>query len=190
MNKIGIIVDGQGEYCSFKQRFNNDNIKILKTDGPRGHLAKIEDIIIRSKKQINMLKCQGCSSAILLLDLEERNIDYETLLQQAENFIDKNKFEIGISVAIANKMIENWYLADIAYLSTQKKYLKRQKKQKNYEGAHGKKEIKKLFLHGYDYNEVTHGKELFNTMRFEYAKKYSKSLNDFLIMLGNIIKTF
>ena len=186
MSKIGIIVDGQGEFFSFKNRFQNCNMKILKTDGPRGHLAKVEDIIIHSKKQINILKCFGCTKAIILVDLEERSQDSYAFMQQAKKCIENNSFEIDTYIAVADRMIENWYLADILYLSSQKKYLKKQTKQKYYEGTNGKKELRKIFAKGYDYNEVTHGKELFNMMRFNFAKEYSKSLNDFLSLIEDI----
>lgn len=180
ISKIGIIVDGQGEYHSFNERFKNENIKVMKTDGPRGHNAKISDIVNRSKKQVEMLRCYGCSKVIILLDLESRDISIDDFRQNAMDCINSTQFSVKTEIAIADKMIENWYLADIAYISTKKKYIKKQQKQKMYEGQHGKKELKKLFIRGYDYNEVIHGKELFNTLRFKNASVYSSSLKDFL----------
>jgi 5S rRNA maturation endonuclease (ribonuclease M5) len=57
---IGIIVDGDGDFASLKKRFI-DRYRILKTDGPRGHAAKIADIANRARKQIGILRAFQCN---------------------------------------------------------------------------------------------------------------------------------
>ena len=81
-------------------------------------------------------------------------------------------------------MIENWYLADIVFLSRQKKYLKKVNKQRIYEGLDGKDEIKKLMVKKFKYNEIKHGSELFQILRFEEAKKNSASFSYFLELIS------
>jgi len=83
-------------------------------------------------------------------------------------------------VFVADRMLENWILADIAHISSKKVYLKKVSKQRNYESTDGKVELKRLFEKGYDYNEVRHGQELFPLLRSAEASKFSPSLAHFL----------
>ncbi|KUK53873.1 MAG: hypothetical protein XD78_0823 [Desulfotomaculum sp. 46_296] len=177
--KIGIIVDGHGDFHSIKKRFSQ--LKVLKSDGPRGHNALIKDIIFKAKKQIKILSMgYKCHKVILLLDMEEREETYDNLLILLQNEVEKNRFDCNVNIVIANKMIENWYLADIEFLSNNCSFLKDRLRQKSYEGKHGKKEIKKLFKKNTNYNEVEHGPKLFLMIRLEVARKNSISLNHFL----------
>ncbi len=63
-------------------------------------------------------------------------------------------------------------------------YLREKLKQKNYEGKHGKRELKRLFRKGIQYNEVKHGPELFEIVRFAVAEKNSPSFKEFTQYLG------
>lgn len=81
-------------------------------------------------------------------------------------------------------MLENWILADVAYLSTKKVYLKKVGRQKRYESTDGKSELKKLFEKGYDYSEIRHGQELFPLLRSDQAVKFSPSFATFIEELG------
>ena len=131
MNKrYGVIVDGDGDYDSLKRRFT-DGYKILKTDGPRGHEAKVADIVSRAKKQIRMLRAYGCNRVIVVLDFEERACQYNTFVKQIRWEFNSVSFGIPLTVAIPNRMIENWYLADIENISRQKTFVRNRLKQKN-----------------------------------------------------------
>ena len=179
---IGIIVDGDGDFGSLKRRFP-EGIKILKTDGPRGHAAAIRDIAHKSKKQIGILKAFKCVHAIVLLDFEERLEEYDAFFSTLTNAFNGIPFGIKISVAVCNRMIENWYLADIEHLSRNKSFLRDKLKQKSYEGTHGKNEIKKCMKKGLSYSETKHGPELFEILRFDAARQNSPSLDFFLKIL-------
>jgi len=179
---IGIIVDGDGDFASLKRRFP-EGIKILKTDGPRGHAATIKAIAHKSKKQIGILKAFKCAHAIVLLDFEERLEEYESFISTLTDVFTGVPFGINISVAVCNKMIENWYLADIEHLSRNRSFLRDRLKQKNYEGTHGKNEMKKCMKKGTSYSETKHGPELFETLRFDVARQNSPSFDFFLTIL-------
>ncbi len=182
-DKIGIIVDGPGDYASLKERFK-DLYKIAKTDGPRGHTAKIENIVSASRKQIEMLKAFKCNRVILLLDFESRDIPYDEFINLINDKLSKENFGIYVVACSPNQMIENWYLADIEEISQKRNYIKSNLQQKKYEGTHGKNELKKLIENNYSYNEVKHGPQLFATIRFEVARNNSPSLKNFLNELG------
>lgn len=185
MIETGIIVNGHGDFNSLKARFMGA-CRILKTDGPRGHTASIQEIVTNSYKQISMLLDDKCKYIILMIDFEMRTVDYdEFVLNLKREFCNAYK-DCHLNVAVPNRMIENWYLADITFLSQQKAFLKKNIKQNNYEGKHGKNELKKCFKKGTAYSETTHGQELFKSLRFEVARHNSPSFNRFLLLVeGN-----
>jgi hypothetical protein len=180
MNKyIGIIVDGIGDFSSLRKRFRN-RFKILKTDGPRGHTAQPQIIAKKSRKQVNILAAFRCSRIILLLDFEERTLPYKDFVRKLRQSFKCENFPVPLSVIVPNRMIENWYLADIEFLSANKAFLKNGIKQKNFEGKHGKNEIKRLMRKGESYSETKHGPQMFEIIRFDVARQNSASLDEFL----------
>lgn len=183
LTKIGIIVDGPGDFAALKSRFT-DGFKILKTDGPRGHTVSVEQLVSRSRKQIAILKGYRCTHVIIMTDFEARTEDYRSFRDRLATALASADSEVEIGCAVPNRMIENWYLADIAYLATQKIFLRSDIAQKRYEGTSGKAELKKLFVSKYTYDEVDHGAQLFSLLRFPVARLNSESLEHFLAMLA------
>jgi len=181
---VGIVVDGEGDYASLKKRFQR-GFKVLKTDGPRGHTAASQEIARKSRKQIGILAAFRCNRAIVLVDLEERPDSYDMFLANLRGSFEVIPFPIPISVAVANTMIENWFLADIEYLSGKRAFLKQGLAQKNYEGTNGKKELKQCMRQGISYSETKHGPQLFEILRFDFARTNSRSFDDFLSHLGD-----
>lgn len=184
MKKIGIIVDGPGDLKSLKSKYDNQ-FKILKTDGPRGHCAPIDKIVSNSRKQIKILQALNCNKIIVMLDFECRTCEYKDFINQLNEQAIKNDINDIVSFAVPNKMIENWYLSDIAHLSKKKKYLKDKLKQKKYEGTHGKDELKKLMKNGFSYSETEHGPELFSLIRENIACNNSYSYSIFYELINN-----
>ncbi len=180
--RIGIIVDGEGDYASFKRRFTQ-NFKILKTDGPRGSTVELRDIVSKSKKQVSMLNAFGCTRIIIVIDYEVRNVSYTKFVSLLEN--EFRLFEWGrtVSIAVPNRMIENWYLADIAFLSKKKSFLRDNIKQKRYDGIDGKSKLKGFFIKKINYIETKHGPQLFAVLRFNVARGNSPSFDHFLRVL-------
>lgn len=115
-----------------------------------------------------------------MLDFESRSNSPAHLMGELETELQNYQFGIEVAFAIPNRMIENWYLADIAYLSKKKIFLKDNLKQKIYEGLDGKQELKKLFKKGTSYSETQHGPQLFILIRDHIAKKNSNSYKHFL----------
>ncbi|WP_131721663.1 DUF4276 family protein [Xanthomonas sp. NCPPB 1128] len=125
---LGVIVDGAGDYAALNARYKG-RVKILKSDGPRGHTAAECAIVESARKQMAILSAWGCTKIALITDFEGRNCSLESF---AESIKRKalQVFQQEIVVVIADQMIENWLLADIAHLSEQKKYLKKIKNKK------------------------------------------------------------
>jgi hypothetical protein len=183
MNRIlGVIVDGDGDFASLKKRFAN-GYRILKTDGPRGHTAKISDIVARTRKQIGMLRAFSCSRVVVVLDFENRPYSYEVFLRDIRQAFGSYPFGMPVDVVVPNKMIENWYLADIEEISRKKAFIRKKLRQKKYEGKNGKSEIKKCMIRSVAYSETEHGPKMFAEVRFGVAKVNSKSFEEFLEMM-------
>ena len=180
---IGVIVDGPGDYATLKARFKGI-VKVVKTDGPRGHTVTIRQLVAGSRKQIAMLRDFGCRFVILMPDFEERRTEYSVFVSELKEEVRNLPFGTAVEVCVPNRMIENWYLADTEEISSKRNYIRKGLGQKPYEGTHGKKELKQLFANGTSYNEVLHGPELFSTIRFEVAIANSSSLDNFLTKLG------
>lgn len=176
---IGLIVDGPGDFAAFKARFK-EKIKVLKTDGPRGHNVDPSDIVSSARKQIAMLNYLGCRHVMIVTDYEDRQINYQKFISDLTREVSTAKFNICVRVASPNKMIENWYLADIEQLSKKFSFIKQSLQQRKYEGKNGKKELRKLFKKGHDYNEVEHGPKLFITLRTNISQANSLSFRMFL----------
>lgn len=182
MEKIGFIVDGIGDFHSFKMKFGGMH-KVLKTDGPRGHCVCINEIVSKSKKQISILRGFKCTKIIVVIDFECRKLDYTNFAKDLNKEKERQNLGEDVHFVIANTMIENWLLADIEWLSKKKKFLRDNLKQKKYEGTHGKDEIKTLMQPHTSYSEVEHCPQLFILIRDNIAKRNSlsyKSLMDLL----------
>lgn len=112
-----------------------------------------------------------------------RTEDYNEFAEKLKEKFKERYTDCNANVAIPNRMIENWYLADIEYLSMNRVFLKNNIRQRNFEGTNGKEKLKKLFLPNYSYSETMHGPKLFSILRFEVARVNSSSFNNFLIII-------
>lgn len=179
---IGVIVDGEGDHSALRARYGHV-IKVLKASGPRGHTVSEVALVKAIKKEVAILMAFGCTTIAVLTDFEGRATSASNFCRAASTHASR-ACGADVTVLIADQMIENWYLADIAHLSTQKSYLREVRRQKRYESTHGKKELKKIFKQGSDYNEVKHGAELFPLVRGDEAAKISPSFAQFRQFLG------
>lgn len=187
MGKLGVIVDGPGDFAALSARFGS-GVKILKTDGPRGHSVAVSKIVSGSLKQINILRGLNCASILIVLDFEKRRMTYASFIKELEKGFASLTVGIDIKFAVPNLMIENWYLADVEHISKKKKFMRDNLKQKNFEGTNGKAEIKKLFTKGITYNEVLHGAQIFKVLRFSVAANNSPSFKTFHGVISQHLK--
>jgi hypothetical protein len=178
----GIIVDGDGDFASLKKRFF-PHYRIVKTDGPRGHSVDAITLANQTRKQAKILKAFNCKKIIVIADFEKRSENYTDFLQSLKEAFKQIDIGIDINIVVPNRMIENWYLADIEYLSKIKQFLRKNIKQKNYEGKHGKNEIKRHMVKGTTYSETKHGPQMFESIRFDIAQQNSASLCELLDLL-------
>jgi hypothetical protein len=178
-NRLGIVVDGPGDFAAFRARFGS-KFKIIKTGAPRGASVSAEMIAISTRKDVEILKAHRCSVVVVVTDFEERAEPYEKFLERLRARLLAADYGVPVRAVMPNRMIENWFLADIEHLSKKKAFLKDRLRQKKYEGTHGKREIKRLFKKTISYNEVMHGSQMFSTIRSDVAKLHSDSFRDLL----------
>jgi hypothetical protein len=178
MPKVGIIVDGQGDHAAITKKFGAIG-RVLKTDGPRGHEVSVEDIVGGSRRQVSMLQALRCEKIICLVDFEQRVVDFSAFVDRLNEAFRREFPGTNVVGCAANRMIENWYLADVLSLS-KLAFIREVGRQKPYEGKHGKNEIKKIFAKGSSYNEVRHGPILLDTVDLGVARRNSSSFASFL----------
>ncbi len=178
MSSLGVIVDGVGDYAAFRERFGS-TVRVVKTDGPRGHTVAPEVLVGSARKQVSLLRGRGCRAAMIVTDYEERRASYTDFRRALKRAVDQAGFDIPVYVAAPNMMIENWYIADVEQLSRKRSFLKPKLRQKKYEGRHGKRELRRLFVKGIQYSEVRHGPKLFPLIRKSVAARNSASFLEF-----------
>lgn len=86
--------------------------------------------------------------------------------------------EVQCDVVFADRMVENWMLADINTIK-QKKYINSRAKQRNYDGTHGVNELKRLFPKQVSYSKTKHGVELLGIVKEDSASVNSPSFARF-----------
>ncbi len=178
MSALGVIVDGAGDFAAFRARFGS-TVRVLKTDGPRGHTVAPDILVGSARKQVSLLQALGCRAAMIVTDYEVRPASYATFRGALKRAVDQAGFDIPVYVVAPNMMIENWYIADVEQLSRKRAFLRSGLKQKKYEGRHGKRELRRLFVKRAQYNEVLHGAKLFPVIRKSVAARNSASFFEF-----------
>jgi hypothetical protein len=127
-------------------------------------------------KQIAQLEKLGCECVVLMTDRESRPEAASTFGERIGRAVADAASAVAFHVVIADRMIENWFLADVEELSAKRAFVKRGLRQKNYEGTHGKAVLKGLLVKNHAYSEVRDGPALFETIRLSVAVKNSASL--------------
>lgn len=180
---IGLIVDGEGDFSAFRARYSG-RARVFKTDGPRGDTVSAREIVESARKQIAQLKSLGCRRIAIVTDFESRHGTAEAFMTTCLSHARTLDFASDLLVFVADRMLENWLLADICSLASRKRYLRKISRQRNFESTNGKIELKKLFKNGYDYNEVRHCQELFPLVDGDKAATFSASFAHFRSSLG------
>lgn len=180
---IGLIVDGEGDYAAFNARYKG-KVRVLKADGPRGHKVSEIQVVTSAKKQISILRAWGCRKIAIVTDFEGRDGSADEFCSRAMAFAEKFDPAKGVVVFAPDRMLENWFLADVLGITSKRKYLRSVKSQKKYESSDGKAELKKLFVNGFVYNEIKHSADLFPLVDGQVAERNSRSFARFKNELG------
>ena len=159
-----------GEKCAIGKIRNGKTITIP---------AMAEQIV----KRIKFYKKWNCHPIVILVDLERRSGTWSEMEKDLRAEIknlgyDPSEFKIGI----ADRMIENWILADHDLMNDEFKGIF---DERNYDGENGKKILKNLIGEG-SYKKTTRGVELLRKMNVRRASRNSESLKSFIETLDGI----
>ena len=176
---LGVIVDGHGDHAALTEKLKG-KARVLKTSGPRGHTVDAKALAASAAKEIDMLIGLGCTRICVLTDREMRSDSSMEFSSAIQRCLPVQSGNASVFVACADRMIENWMLADIVHVAKNSNDLKRGLKQKRWEGTHGKNEIKRCMDKNASYNEVKHGKKFLLAIRDGVARANSASYDTFL----------
>lgn len=148
--------------------------RILRTD-LNGKGVKIPAIARRISSSIKVLN-GVYNPIIILIDRENRIMTVDRIIQELYKELINNGVKDNLIIGVADRMIENWILADwdsfIKQLDSPP-----QKNCASFEGKKGKSIIKKYSPH---YQETTDGPRLFYNSRSSIIKQNSDSFNKFI----------
>lgn len=176
---LAMIVEGQTERNYFNKFVPKSNISIAKSFS--GHTSL--EAISKHVASLMRLFPSQCEYCIVLMDREMRQQASVELEASIYTLISRDEHGIGCirkyCVICPDTMIENWMLADIESIKN-KKYIRASAKQRRYDGYHGVKEIKKIFVKGVTYDKITHGVEMLSLINEKVAKTNSPSFARFV----------
>jgi hypothetical protein len=185
--KIGLILDGRSEIKALGNQVRNVEIRKRPSNGIT---VSIDQIANESVKLLKALGSAGCVKKILVIDRENRTHSATKIGEQLKKLIAKNTAEDFV-VVVADRMFENWILADIESVSG--KHSDRLKKTSNsmdFEGCHGKSELKNKLKDGHRY-KTEDAEPFFKAVKADVAvmnsasyKKWMEALNQFGAVLN------
>lgn len=192
-SKVLFFVDGKTEIESLKRKIQKEfstTPKFNKVDcngkdvSPRGYANKISPLLV-------VAFGGACVYYICILDLEKRKISKDAFATQIKNAIRKKlagtalvrseNFLKNLLICVADRMFENWVIADVEGIKKRKNLINQSMKQLNYEGKHGVSILKQNMK--VRYSKIEHCSLLFKAIRFNQAKKHSCSFRDFIKIL-------
>lgn len=115
---------------------------------------------------------------IIVVDRESREETCTDLCQELNNELEKLGFiKKDIRICFADRMFENWIIADWSVLESENE------KPKITDGLKGSSEIKKILG---SYSKTTEGVELFLKCNLEVVYKYSDSFRQFVDLISDL----
>ncbi len=175
MNNPAFIIDGFTEKKIVQELCPGQPVR--RTD-LNGKSVTIEAIAKKIASLIRSLN-NKYYPIIILIDKEERQVSFEQLasyLQEA--LMNEGITDQDIRVGVADRMIENWIIADWEGLTGSKK-----RKPKNTEGISGSSKIKKEIG---SYDKIIDGVEMFLNASPRVIYENSRSYRYFLSQLTDI----
>lgn len=169
-----VIVGGHAEFISFRRWFARQTIR--KCQGMHG--ACEPRGIAKQAKALAALSQRTKIRILIVLDREDATLPCEELEALVRDAVISEIPAAQVAVVCPDKMVENWMLADVRSWA-KGKYIRPKVAQANFEGLDGKKEIKRIFVGGFDYVETKHGVEFLNKIRPAVAASNSVSFRRF-----------
>ena len=170
------LVDGDLEKKFFQRKCPKTTVKKI---GCNGRDVSLDEIAKRVATQIRTLGGK-CFPIVIVIDRESRPEDTATI---SVTLLEKIKSE-GITdhliVAVADRMIENWILADYQNVLTYDGAKPLKKALQTFDGENGKATLKRIIP---NYHETTIGVDLLCNSRTSIMSQSSNSFESFFNQL-------
>lgn len=176
MEKPAIFVDGVMEKLILQKL--GVTAKIITT-GLNGKDVKITAIAKKVSSSIRILNGRYLP-IIILIDREDRPITVEQIIQEFESELQQNKITETSLLGIADRMTENWILADWDSFKKNTS-TKKEKMYSSFEGRNGISIIKKYVP---NYQKTTDGVNLFVKSKASSIQKNSLSFKKFIDIIS------
>lgn len=176
------LVDGVMEQRIISRLCQGKIIQRLNCNGTDTPIVVIVDRVEFHMRILN----NRCSPIIVLIDREKRPASCEEISFEISRRLDERGYGGQYVVAVVDRCIENWILADWNNVAERFKEhgLKPIEDCTQYEGKQGKTELKRLLPRELLYNEPTWGKDMFLSCRPEKIYENSASFRAFVDKLN------
>lgn len=165
---VAFLVDGQTEQRFIQLVCSGNPVQRLNLNGSS---VSAEAIAKRAATQIRLWRGRHYP-IVILVDLEDRSCDSSQLKAGIEQALSVEGICDRVLVGVANRMIENWVLADCGPKSLSA-----------VDGLHGCNELKRLFP---SYDKAADGPEMLRRARASVIRQRSPSFSDFQDTLSEI----
>lgn len=178
MTKPAFFVDGQTEQKIIQTICPNIPVQRINCNGDCVELSAIARRVASLVTVLN----NKYYPIIIIIDRESRKEKFSDISEKLTDEIKSLGINNDIIVNVADRMFENWILADIESLKKNRK-ISASKLKATYENTNGKAQLKKLLE---TYHETTDGVELFLSSNPKTIKKNSESFNRFVENVNKI----
>lgn len=165
---IAFLVDGHTEQRFLQMVCRGNPVQRLNLNGST---VSAEAIAKRAATQIRLWRGRYYP-IVILVDLEDRSCGYVSLKISIQKALIAEGVSDVVIVGVADRMIENWILADCG-----------QKSIRSVDGLHGANELRRLFP---EYDKAADGPEMLRLARASAILQCSPSFADFHASLSGI----
>lgn len=179
--KVGLIVDGDSEKIALPTQILANTVIRKSLNGKNVSLGQIANNAI---KLAGALSAVNCTHIILILDREKRSESAYDIKQALIKSIGM-KCGLNFGIVVADRMFENWLLADIENISTKFPAKFNLNSNGAFESTHGKNEIRKMTTPNYSLRTDDAG-EFFKKIRTSVGVTNSASFSDWIKTLETL----
>lgn len=165
---VAFLVDGQTEQRFVQLVCHGNPVQRLNLNGST---VSAEAIAKRAATQIRLWRGRYYP-VVILVDLEDRTCGHLALKVAIEQALAAEGISERVLVGVANRMIENWMLADCGPKSL-----------RVVDGLHGCNELRRLFP---EYDKAADGPEMLKRARASVIRQRSPSFSDFHDVVAEI----
>lgn len=195
-SKTLLILDGPSDIRAITGKLQKEfaNCPEFRKAPCNGHTVSPEGYVNGVLGIISLALNQSYIHIFCALDREKRNISGVNLAKKIhKNLKDQillntkvteDELDKKIKIVVADRMFENWIIADLEGIKTKKDLINTNVDQGLFDGKSGTNLLKKFM--SVSYNKVQHAEQLFKAVSIETAVQNSPSFESFMLMLNSV----